>query len=274
MGKFHDSSKGTTTVFAVCIDSESKYNASFGIIVPCVETKPTNTLMKLPTFLRITRHQQDPWQRYDALKALRFGMQINNFENTTEMLHLIYYIKEAMEESMHNVLLASKYMKLKQELPVVMRKIIFAETLHIRNTYYNEYIYVSSSTISNLHTIFAWVPQVPVTQSNFYFNAFMDGDRLYFNVLNDIYDTGAKMCTHWEHYNNERRYTSMCVDSNDSTRYRWLIEPWGEWYRIHNWDGTSLYNPDGNHIIDNRRYIFTWLPGSLGNAANIFYDIS
>ncbi len=202
-----------------------------------------------------------PKMKYIGLTTLYDAMERNGQVHTNEMMILIYWIKTASSDTNTDTKLLSNYDELKAKIPSSMRSILFSKYVRLLNVQENEYMYEADFWVAGHRMIFTWVPGGPSSQDIFYFDAQMEGNKLYFIIRNDFFIHGSPICQSSSYYSPERRKTVTCPNEGINNSMKWYIEPvvGTSYFKISNWDGTMLYSPIDDYKYDqDRRYVFTW----------------
>lgn len=173
-----------------------------------------------------------------------------------EMMYLAYYISKAMNETNEEKANA-KYIKLKSEIPTVIRAVIFKDEVTIKSRRYELFMYeMGGSLVGGNRIQLLYILGIP-SYRNYYFEPRMEYGQLYYILRNHGYDNW-RVCV-GSKFSEDSRHTISSPGESERNDTKWFLEPNDEeYFTIRSWDRAYLYASDKLYNAE-RRHVGTWI---------------
>ena len=202
-----------------------------------------------------------------AYQILMSEMRINNQLFTSETLRLAYTFNQIMNYPGYLLLKPeskSRYELEKSNFPQAIKYLLYNKVCLRSVAQNNEYLYASWFNMPNNtgKQVFTWIPnEYAGVQAVWRFESSDEGKTFY------IYNPKQEAYLHAIHekYDNDRR--NVVVQSVKGVSGKWRVQLAATESEIILWNdyhGETLYS--AFKYNDNRRYVFTWLKGSILTA--------
>ncbi|WP_264705646.1 ankyrin repeat domain-containing protein [Wolbachia endosymbiont (group A) of Gymnosoma rotundatum] len=183
--------------------------------------------------------------------------------NDGPILKLAYCIKGVMEK-INNKEQISHFEELKSKLPESIKNAVFSSKVCIKNLYQNEYLYAASSDFNyddERRRVFTWIP-VDKKDGKFKWKIEPYGDG--YSIMNVEFNEYLYAAIDDFNFDKDRRKAFTWIPGGKDEQSLWRLEYFpnsGNIYMMNVEFNEYLYAADYGKYDDNRRRVFTWIPG-------------
>ncbi|MFT4327658.1 MAG: ankyrin repeat domain-containing protein [Wolbachia pipientis] len=183
--------------------------------------------------------------------------------NDGPILKLAYCIKGVMEK-ISNQEQISHFEELKSKLPESIKNTVFSSKVCIKNLYQNEYLYADSSGFNyddKRRRVFTWIPG-DKKDGKFKWKIEPYGDG--YSIMNVEFNEYLYAAIDDFNFDKDRRKAFTWIPGGKDEQSLWRLEYFpndGNIYMMNVEFYEYLYAADYGKYDDNRRRVFTWIPG-------------